>query len=103
VSTPVGTSTRRHLDEALARTGREPTISVETDQREAIVPLVLAGAGAALLPRALGDLAAQRGAIVVPVVPGLRRSIALVYRPGALSPAASRFRDLAHEVVNHTP
>jgi DNA-binding transcriptional LysR family regulator len=103
VTTPVGTSTRRHLDEALARTGQEPTIAVETDQREAIVPLVLAGAGAALLPRALGDLAAQRGAIVVAVVPGLRRSIALVYRPGALSPAAARFRDLAHEVVTAAP
>jgi DNA-binding transcriptional LysR family regulator len=102
VTTPVGTSTRRHLDEALARTGKEPAIAVEADQREAIVPLVLAGAGAALLPRVLGDLAAHRGAIVVPVVPGLRRSIALVYRPGALSPAAARFRDLAHEVVNHT-
>ena len=71
VTTPIGTSTRRHLDEALARTGKEPTIAVETDQREAIVPLVLAGAGAALLPRTLGDLAAQRGAIVVPVVPRL--------------------------------
>ena len=103
VTTPVGTSTRRHLDEALARTGKEPTIAVETDQREAIVPLVLAGAGAALLPRALGDLAAQRGAVVVTVVPGLRRSIALVYRPGALSPAAARFRDLAHEVVTAGP
>ena len=103
VTTPVGTSTRRHLDEALARTGTEATIAVETDQREAIVPLVLAGAGAALLPRALGELAARRGAIVVPVVPGLRRSIALVYRPGTLSPAAARFRDLAHDVVSGTP
>jgi hypothetical protein len=36
-------------------------------------------------------------------VPGLRRSIALVYRPGALSPAAARFRDLAHEVVTAAP
>jgi DNA-binding transcriptional LysR family regulator len=67
------------------------------------VPLVLAGAGAALLPRALAQLAAQRGAVVVSVVPGLRRSIALVYRPGALSPAAARFRDLAHDVVDTAP
>jgi DNA-binding transcriptional LysR family regulator len=102
VTTPVGTSTRRHLDEALARTAQEPTIAVETDQREAIVPLVLAGAGAALLPRALAGLAEQRGAVVAPLVPALRRSIALVYRPGALSPAAARFRELAHDVVKAT-
>jgi len=103
VTTPVGTSTRRHLDEALARAGHEPTIAVETDQREAIVPLVLAGAGAALLPRAPAELAEQRGAVVAPVVPALRRSIALVYRPGALSPAAARFREIAREVVTTAP
>jgi DNA-binding transcriptional LysR family regulator len=103
VTTPVGTSTRRHLDEALARTGKEATIAVETDQREAIVPLVLAGAGAALLPRAIADLAERRGAVVAPVRPALRRSIALVYRPGALSPAAARFREIAHDVVKTNP
>ena len=100
VTTPVGTSTRRHLDEALARTGAEATIAVETDQREAIVPLVLAGAGAALLPRAMAELAARRGAVVASVRPALRRSIALVYRPGTLSPAAARFREIAHDVVS---
>jgi DNA-binding transcriptional LysR family regulator len=103
VTTPVGTSTRRHLDEALARSEKEPTIAVETDQREAIVPLVLAGAGAALLPRTMAELAARRGAVVAAVVPALRRSIALVYRPGTLSPAAARFRDLARDVVTTAP
>jgi DNA-binding transcriptional LysR family regulator len=63
---------------------------------------VLAGAGAALLPRAMADLAAPRGAVVVPLVPALRRSIALVYRPGTLSPAAARFREIAHDVVAPT-
>jgi DNA-binding transcriptional LysR family regulator len=102
VTTPVGTSTRRHLDEALARGGAEALIAVETDQREAIVPLVLAGAGAALLPRAMAELAARRGAVVASVRPALRRSIALVYRPGTLSPAAARFRAIAHDVVADT-
>ena len=99
VTTPVGTSTRRHLDEALARSGKEAVIAVETDQREAIVPLVLAGAGAALLPRAMAELARRRGAVVASVHPALRRSIALVYRPGTLSPAAARFREIAHDVI----
>lgn len=50
VTTSVGTSTRRQLDEALASAGVEARIVVETDHREALVALVLAGAGASLLP-----------------------------------------------------
>ena len=103
VTTPVGTSTRRHLDEALSRAGKVASVAVETDQREAIVPLVLAGAGAALLPRTMAELAARRGAVVAPVRPALRRSIALVYRPGTLSPAAARFREIARDVVAPAP
>src|SRR5438067_1971326 len=51
VALPVGTSSRRLLDEALAAAGVRADIAVETDQREALVPLVLAGAGASVLPR----------------------------------------------------
>src|SRR5581483_4280841 len=55
IATPQGTSTRRLLDQVLARAHAEPNIVVETDQRDAIVPLVLAGAGTALLPSATAD------------------------------------------------
>ncbi len=54
IATPTGTSTRRLLERAVARAGTEPTIAVETSSREAMLPLVLAGAGTALLPTGPG-------------------------------------------------
>ena len=56
-----GTSTRDALDAALATVGATATIAVETDQREAIVPLVLAGAGVAVVPRPMAAVAAAAG------------------------------------------
>jgi DNA-binding transcriptional LysR family regulator len=50
VVSPPGTSTRMLPEQALAAVHIAPGIAVETAAREAIVPLVLAGAGAALLP-----------------------------------------------------
>ena len=66
-----GTSTRDALDAALATVGATATIAVETDQREAIVPLVLAGAGAAVVPRPMAAVAAQQGAVVASLRPAL--------------------------------
>ncbi|HEX4866228.1 MAG TPA: LysR substrate-binding domain-containing protein [Acidimicrobiales bacterium] len=95
LTTPAGTSTRRLVDEALARAGTEATVAVETDHREAIVPLVLAGAGAALLAEPLARQAADQGASIARLDPPVRRLVSLVHRPGAVSPAAQAFRDLA--------
>lgn len=95
VITPHGSSTRALLDQALADGGAAPRIAVETDDREAIVPLVLAGAGATLLPRSMAEHAAQRGALVRPVDPPLVRRVALVHRPGPLSAAATTFLTMA--------
>jgi DNA-binding transcriptional LysR family regulator len=49
VTTPAGTSARRLVDEAFAAVGVSPEVVVVTAQRDSILPLVLAGAGAALL------------------------------------------------------
>ncbi|MGH9091780.1 MAG: LysR family transcriptional regulator, partial [Acidimicrobiales bacterium] len=49
VATPEGTSSRRLLDDGFARAGASPTVAVVTAQRDAVLPLVLAGAGAALV------------------------------------------------------
>jgi DNA-binding transcriptional LysR family regulator len=91
VTTPPGTSTRRLVDEAFAAAGVAPTIAVETSHREVIVPLVLAGAGAALLPRELAADAAARGAEAHPVRPAISRRIGVAHRRGPLSPAAREF------------
>lgn len=96
VTQPAGTSTRRLLDLLVAEGGiAAPTIAVETDQRAAVVPLVLEGAGAALLPRASATNAAERGAVVVPFDPPLERDLSIVHRAGVLSPAARAFLALA--------
>lgn len=98
ITTPRGTSTRRLLSAALAGRrpgGAEPVLGVVTEHREAIVALVLAGAGAALLPEPLARAAAQRGAVVVPLARPLSRPVVLVRRSGPLSPAAAAFRALA--------
>jgi LysR family transcriptional regulator, carnitine catabolism transcriptional activator len=95
VVSPPGTSTRILLEQALQAVGVTPLIAVETDSREAIVPLVLAGAGAALLPAPLAHEAGRRGALVRGARPRIVRRIGLVHRDGPLAPAARAFSALA--------
>lgn len=95
VATPSGSATRDILDTTMRELGTVPTIAVETAHRAMIVPLVLAGAGAALLPRSMAEDAATKGAWVGPVRPALRYRGRLVWRPGPLSPAAASFVDMA--------
>jgi LysR family carnitine catabolism transcriptional activator len=91
IATPIGTSTRRLVDDAFAAAGSTPLIAVETDQREAIIPMVLAGAGATIVPRSFADTAVALGACAIAVSPALRRTIGFVWRAGAQSPAARAF------------
>jgi len=95
VVSPPGTSTRILLEQALAEVGVRPRIAVETAAREAIVPLVLAGAGAALLPAPLAREAERRGAVVRAARPAITRRIGLVHRTGTPSAAARAFLSLA--------
>jgi DNA-binding transcriptional LysR family regulator len=71
--------------------GVTPRIAVETDAREAIVPLVIAGAGAALLPAPQARDAQRRGAVLRPARPSITRKIGLIHRDGLLSAAARAF------------
>jgi LysR family transcriptional regulator, carnitine catabolism transcriptional activator len=91
IATTAGTSTRDLLDAALARAGAEPVVAVETGQREAIVPLVLAGAGCALLPLPIARSAAEQGAVIARLEPALERTVGIVHRRAPLSPAARAF------------
>ena len=95
VAAPEGTSTRRLLDERLGSVHLQPRLAVVTAQRDAILPLVLAGAGAALVPESMALVAEQLGATVARPEPPAVRELALVHRAGALSPAATRFAELA--------
>lgn len=95
VLTGAGSSLREVVTAAFERAGVLPQIAVETAQREALIPLVLAGAGTTFLPTSLARAAGDLGATVRPTVPRLRRTIVLVHRPDALGPAAQRFVALA--------
>jgi LysR family carnitine catabolism transcriptional activator len=89
IATPVGTSTRRLLDRTVARSGLEANVVVEISTREAIVPLVLAGAGTTLLPAPIALQAAAQGAVVRSMRPKLTRRIGIVHRAGPRSAAAT--------------
>jgi DNA-binding transcriptional LysR family regulator len=91
VLTPRGSSLRDVVDAALDEAGVRAEVGVEAAQRDALIPLVVAGAGTTFLPDTLARAAERLGATVRPTRPRLRRTIALVHRTGELGPAASRF------------
>lgn len=95
VTLPIGTSTRATLDAAFAAAGATPQLAVETDQRDAVVPLVLAGAGAAVVTAPVAEVARAQGAEVARLRPALWRDIGLIHRDAPLSPAARAFVALA--------
>jgi DNA-binding transcriptional LysR family regulator len=97
IATPPGTSMRNLLDDAFRTAGLTPDIAVETEQREAIVPLVQSGAGASVLPRRVAQSARASGVVGIPLSPVLRRSIGLVWRSGPVSPAAQAFIALGRD------
>ncbi|RZU75344.1 DNA-binding transcriptional LysR family regulator [Micromonospora kangleipakensis] len=91
---PRGSWQRDHVEQALREQGVRTRLVVEVAHREALVPLVLGGAGTAFVVRETAHAAASLGAVVRPVDPPLRQAYGLVHRPGPLSPAAGAF--LAH-------
>lgn len=94
LATPPGTSTRELLEGTCLTAGVEPTIAVETAHRETLVPLVMAGAGSALLPAPQAREAESLGAVVSRLDPVVRRRVGFVHRDAPLSPAARAFLDL---------
>lgn len=97
VATTEGDVSREVLQDTLRALGHEPRIAVETAHRAMLVPLVLAGAGAALLPCAMADDAAAKGAVVCATEPATHYRGRLVWRSGPLSPAAAGFVALARK------
>lgn len=95
VATPEGTAMRALVDRELTVDGVPPRVAIETTHRAAIVPLVLAGAGATLLPRAIAEDAGRRGAVVTLTSPRLARTVQMMWRSQPLSPAAAAFLHLA--------
>ncbi|MFD6064616.1 LysR family transcriptional regulator [Rhodococcus wratislaviensis] len=94
------TASRDYIEEMLRRSGVEANIVVEVPQRGAVLPMVLAGAGAAIMPHRIAVEAQQRGAVVKELDPPLRRDVGIVHRRGRLTEAASAFLEESTELVD---
>jgi DNA-binding transcriptional LysR family regulator len=73
-------------------------VAVETAHRDAVIPLVQAGVGCALLPESEARAAVRLGATIRPVSFAVHRTCSLFFRRGNLSPAAQAFVDVATEL-----
>jgi len=98
ISTPKGTPLRTLLDEQLAVAGQPDEVAVETAHLASVIPLVLAGAGAALLPEGLASDAAAKGARVVRLTPATRASVHIVWRAGRLSSVGEHFLSVGEDL-----
>jgi DNA-binding transcriptional LysR family regulator len=85
-----GTGMRRVVDDLRAH-GTELAEVVETEHREAILPLVLGGVGLAVLADSWADLARRAGALVLRLEPPRYLQLALAARTGTRTPAAEAF------------
>ncbi|MGY1714348.1 LysR family transcriptional regulator [Geodermatophilus sp. SYSU D01106] len=93
-----GTGMRRVADD-VRRHAPGSRFAVEVEHREAVLPLVLAGVGIAVVSDSWRDLAQSAGAAVRALDCADLLQVSLVYRPGRLSPAAAAFRAVTEEVV----
>ncbi|MCX4904912.1 LysR family transcriptional regulator [Streptomyces sp. NBC_00878] len=91
-----GTGMRAVVDD-LIHSGVELTIAVEIEHREAILPLVLAGSGIAVLADSWRELAERSGAVVVDLDPPVHLDVAYVSHLAGIGPAARAFLDLASD------
>ena len=89
-----GSGMRRFVDRLLSE-GLDAHIAVESEHRVSILPLVLDGAGFAVVTDAWRALAEQAGALVLDLVPTDHLAVALISRKGPLTAAAEAFLDHA--------
>ena len=102
ISTPVGTELRSMVDAQLEHAGMPVEVAVETAHLATVVPLVLAGAGVALLPEGMAVEAAAKGARVLRLVQPSHAAVHVIWRKGQLSPLAAHFLDVVLELYKDT-
>ncbi|MEU4204718.1 LysR substrate-binding domain-containing protein [Streptomyces sp. NPDC045470] len=85
-----GTGMRAYVD-GLRERGVAYTVAAETEHRVALLPLVLAGVGSAVVTEAWRAMAEQAGARVLEIAPRSTLNIGLVSRRTGMSPAARAF------------
>jgi len=101
IAAPTG-SRQRHIVDRIRGSGIDLKIAVEAGHREAILPLVLNGAGVAVLTESWTRTARSGGAQVLDLDPPTWIRICLLNRDAPLTPAASAFRDIALASAHNT-
>jgi DNA-binding transcriptional LysR family regulator len=92
----VGRSTKHLVAEIMGAAGVSSEVVVEIDHREAIVPLVLAGVGAALVVGSISRHARALGAQLRRFDPPVRREAVLVHGTArGISPVVQAFLEVA--------
>ncbi|MDA0563170.1 LysR family transcriptional regulator [Streptomonospora sp. S1-112] len=94
IAAPHG-SRMRHLVDRMLAAGVDLRIAVVAGHREAMLPLVLNGAGVAVMTEAWSRTARSGGAQMLDLDPPTWVRIALLHRADPLTPAAAAFRDTA--------
>jgi DNA-binding transcriptional LysR family regulator len=77
-----GQGMRSFVERLFAEIGTAPTITIETNQRELLLPLVAAGAGITILPEVFARWRAGAGVAVRPFSPARQRRVGAVARAG---------------------
>ncbi|MEU6819084.1 LysR family transcriptional regulator [Streptomyces atriruber] len=95
-----GTGMRAYVD-GLRERGIDFSIAAETEHRVAILPLVLAGVGLAVVTESWRTTAERAGALVLDIEPRTTLRIALVSRRAEQSPAARTFLAYGLAAVGH--
>lgn len=97
LASPPGSVMRLVVDELCA--GSTMRIGVEVEHRSAILPLVLAGVGVAVVSSAWTDLARTAGAQVCQLQSSATIQVDLIHRHTPLTPVAQTLLDLATEAT----
>lgn len=77
-----GQGLRHVVDAVLAELGAEPVVSIETSEREMLIPFVTAGLGVTLVPEVFARQRSGPGVVVRPVRPRVERSVGVLVRAG---------------------
>ncbi|GAA1756292.1 LysR family transcriptional regulator [Kocuria aegyptia] len=102
VVSPRGSLMRWLVDDALAG-GVQVQITAEVAHRTSVLPLVLAGVGHAVLPSSWTPLARAAGLRVLRLEPVTVLHVAVLSRPGHLTPAARAFLEVAARHIEDRP
>ncbi|MEY2448342.1 MAG: hypothetical protein QOH79_1818 [Acidimicrobiaceae bacterium] len=93
VALTAGEGLREQLDHVFAELGAEPTIAIETSEREMLVPFVAAGLGVALVPDGFARARPAKGLAMHDLDPPLRRPIGAIVATGEVSALVRAFLD----------